>query len=656
MAKANNHDIRLEEIETELESVASGSPLVASSLSDMTETDRIYVLTTNGHWYWYNGSSWQDGGIYQASEDSDTLNNLADEVENFTNGKILNYDERNVIHRYIGSDNKITSIDTAKTAVFELKNGKHYKIIIKGSYNRFFSGLTNSLDIGSSCVSLARYTYGIPYYEYEFDNTDNYKYLLVTYAIGNSYLDFIKLIEENINPLYVNGVNVITNENINNRLKLNIKTDNYNINDLILGNCSADSLHEWEISSNSRSLVLKTEKNKHYKINVKGNFNRFWIWGYDFSQEHKGGNLISSASGSFTEKEIDYLNTLYDAISITLGYNIPENYDIESIAVTEYTGDLNVLEIEGFKFQSGNENNDFLKYLQYISPSNIELVPTVNGVYNLYDNLLNEYPYYINKNLLGQNSQGTNIYEYVFTSGNYNQIHGQRPYNSVKNKDKILIITGVHGYERTSVMGLYQFIKDLCENNPILYSVRENYEIKIIPIVTPWAYNNNSRVNENGVNINRNFNINWTPQPEGQDYGGESPADQLETQIVQNWINNNRDAVLYIDYHNSGYANEVSYLSSNNQSIKDIFLKNMSSMDSYWINEEDFSHDLIFQYTGNPATSLTSEAYANSKGLNGCLLESSWNQNNTGKDSSISIKTNAEVIGNILLGLWNSNN
>ena len=43
------------------------SPLVASSMSDMTDTSRIYVLTTDGHWYYYNGTNWADGGIYQAT-------------------------------------------------------------------------------------------------------------------------------------------------------------------------------------------------------------------------------------------------------------------------------------------------------------------------------------------------------------------------------------------------------------------------------------------------------------------------------------------------------------------------------------------------------------------------------------------------------------
>lgn len=79
------------------------SPLVASSVSDMTDTTRIYVLTTNGHWYYYNGSSWSDGGVYQSTGLADysvDVNNLNLDIQNKicmksvdysgTNGKYIN--------------------------------------------------------------------------------------------------------------------------------------------------------------------------------------------------------------------------------------------------------------------------------------------------------------------------------------------------------------------------------------------------------------------------------------------------------------------------------------------------------------------------------------------------------------------------------------
>lgn len=58
---------------------AMGSPLVASTASAMTDKTKIYVYTgtetgyTAGHWYYWNGSAWTDGGVYQSSGlDTDT--------------------------------------------------------------------------------------------------------------------------------------------------------------------------------------------------------------------------------------------------------------------------------------------------------------------------------------------------------------------------------------------------------------------------------------------------------------------------------------------------------------------------------------------------------------------------------------------------------
>lgn len=49
-----------------------GSPLVASTAAEMTETDKVYVYTgsetgyTNGNWYYYDGTSWASGGTYNS--------------------------------------------------------------------------------------------------------------------------------------------------------------------------------------------------------------------------------------------------------------------------------------------------------------------------------------------------------------------------------------------------------------------------------------------------------------------------------------------------------------------------------------------------------------------------------------------------------------
>lgn len=84
---ANNYKIKMKDIQNKYkfkifatpgekgETGEIGTPLVASSISGMTDTTRNYINTTNGHWYWYNGTTWVDGGTYQAT-------GLADEAVN----------------------------------------------------------------------------------------------------------------------------------------------------------------------------------------------------------------------------------------------------------------------------------------------------------------------------------------------------------------------------------------------------------------------------------------------------------------------------------------------------------------------------------------------------------------------------------------------
>lgn len=82
--KANNSSIN--NLQNQINSLASGSPLVASSTAGMTDTTRIYVNTTDGHWYWYDGDSWEDGGVYQAAEDSNMVNIIKNDLIDLKNG------------------------------------------------------------------------------------------------------------------------------------------------------------------------------------------------------------------------------------------------------------------------------------------------------------------------------------------------------------------------------------------------------------------------------------------------------------------------------------------------------------------------------------------------------------------------------------------
>lgn len=60
-------------LESIIHRAASGAPVVVDSASDMTDTGKLYVLSTDGYWYYHNGSAWVSGGEYGAVATDTTL-------------------------------------------------------------------------------------------------------------------------------------------------------------------------------------------------------------------------------------------------------------------------------------------------------------------------------------------------------------------------------------------------------------------------------------------------------------------------------------------------------------------------------------------------------------------------------------------------------
>ncbi len=48
---------QINNLQSQINGLASGSPLVASSIAGMTDISRTYVNTSNGHWYYYDGAN-----------------------------------------------------------------------------------------------------------------------------------------------------------------------------------------------------------------------------------------------------------------------------------------------------------------------------------------------------------------------------------------------------------------------------------------------------------------------------------------------------------------------------------------------------------------------------------------------------------------------
>ncbi|MCG5104456.1 M14 family zinc carboxypeptidase [Oceanobacillus alkalisoli] len=171
--------------------------------------------------------------------------------------------------------------------------------------------------------------------------------------------------------------------------------------------------------------------------------------------------------------------------------------------------------------------------------------------------LISDHPDFLSRNLQGKDGTGQyDIFEYHAGADEI------EPPGTLKPRPKIIITAGVHGYERTSPIALYYFIKDICENwqnDPVLEYFRWNVDIIFNPIVNPYGYNTTNRVNGNSVDINRNFPDGWVSSTVGEStYGGPSPASEVETQYVMNTLQRHLDALAYLDHHTNGNTRNYS--------------------------------------------------------------------------------------------------
>lgn len=137
----------------------SGAPLVASSTSGMTDTTKVYVNTSDGNWYYYNGTSWIAGGVYQATG-----------IEDYSikNDKLYPKD--------ISIENNVFYKDLLPLAI-EIKTNKRLTGYSSSTYlptyaddNNFDCYVFNTSDI----VTLGDYIN-----KYAFDNTKDYQAYVV---------------------------------------------------------------------------------------------------------------------------------------------------------------------------------------------------------------------------------------------------------------------------------------------------------------------------------------------------------------------------------------------------------------------------------------------------------------------------------------------
>ena len=180
---------------------------------------------------------------------------------------------------------------------------------------------------------------------------------------------------------------------------------------------------------------------------------------------------------------------------------------------------------------------------------------TLEDIYSKYDELMAKHPKYITKIDLGLCSDGINhVYRYDFREP---EPHHKGKLVWSETKSKAIIVTGIH-HEWAGIYAMYNALEEIA-NNPELLDLRRNTHLIVIPVVNPYAvitknYKDSQGVrNANGVEIHRNFEIEWELTEEGsKHYGGKKPLSEVETQYIDNVLKENTDAAFFLTCHSCG--------------------------------------------------------------------------------------------------------
>lgn len=303
-----------------------------------------------------------------------------------------------------------------------------------------------------------------------------------------------------------------------------------------------------------------------------------------------------------------------------------------------------------------------------------KIVPISDSDLNIFQNVLKTnhmYAYYANlkaeKNTLGKDASGKDINEYVFSVGDYNSgtVRGNK--DNVQ-KPKFLILSGIHGDERAAVFAVEKFFEDFVAGLNLPSYFKEGAIFKVIPVANPYGFDNKTHLNKNGVNLNRNFDYQWDKNNEDgvlNTHIGSSAASEAETKVIAQWLNDNKDAIAFVEVHCSGMPDEYVGIIGAGQNpdvkkTKEIALRGLDKVIPYWKSSHENPDDFTFCYSANldtwNGTKINGPAvyYASEKlGIPSISLEIK-----SPADFSITAETaeemaiGAEALGNILLELY----
>jgi predicted deacylase len=145
--------------------------------------------------------------------------------------------------------------------------------------------------------------------------------------------------------------------------------------------------------------------------------------------------------------------------------------------------------------------------------------------------------------IIGYSTEGRPLPLYTFGKGDHER----------------MIVAGIHGGDEWNTVTLANQLIRYVDQNPEV--VPDNTTLYVLPNFNPdgeaRAHNKYGRLNDNGVDLNRNFPVNWQEDWDRSGCwnslstsGGTGPASEVETQALINFIDTHNIEAL-ISYHSA---------------------------------------------------------------------------------------------------------
>ena len=305
------------------------------------------------------------------------------------------------------------------------------------------------------------------------------------------------------------------------------------------------------------------------------------------------------------------------------------------------------------------------RYTGNIDASLLPTHPQVNRltqIYAWFDELAESYPDCVSMSVLGMDATGT----YEVRAYTIEAPKGTG--SGTDARDEILWLSNIHGHEKYCLVSTYWLAREMLEHywsDPHMAFLWANCRLVIVPAVNPWGVANGKRYNGNSVDLNRNFDADWTYFPdEGNGSSGGTSTEYLaeaETRLMKKLIRDHPKALFIVNRHDAGTldGNGDAYAWTKDDFCIDrrIFEGVFRHLRTAWIDNHPWSKaGFVKGVIRNNATSShagTMDCWYNMIGKHGCLIETpnaNWTDDGTTvSDNAVdSLRMSLEMNVNLL--------